>query len=94
MIVCQDWLRQSYQDPLDTGTKATHLASYERASETDCVPTLHDPLLVPVYQMFMYRIDLSGRPYEISDGRISVPAGPNSPRKVPKPDWRLVRCQE
>jgi hypothetical protein len=38
------------------------------------VPTLDDPLLVPVHQMFMHRMGSSGCPYEISDLWISVPA--------------------
>jgi mono/diheme cytochrome c family protein len=38
-----------------------------------CVPSLRVPLLVPVNQIVMRRMDSSGCPNEISDIRISVP---------------------
>ena len=39
------------------------------------MPTPHDPLLVPVHQMVMHRMDSGIGPYGFSDLRIPVPAG-------------------
>src|SRR5262249_50986454 len=52
------------------------------------MPTIYDPLLVPVHQKLMHRMDSSGYPYEILDIRISVPAESEpiygrSPRAAP-----------